>query len=372
MSTIPSHSVYALSTRVSDCRRCCQVDHPNRRRSGVAPGTLAKWPPAGLFRESVDHWQPTIRPPVRIFRSNGRRVADALETPVFIVALGYLPTYRVVVSQLNFSLETISSRQDRDQVPMPRTSSAAAKTSDNGQEPAWSIPSLREPRYSQSLERGLAILGCFTPKRPVLGIADIADELGMSRSTTHRYVITLVALGYLEQGASRKYRLGLRVTDLGMSALNSTGLREHAHPYLEELRQRTSYTTSLGVLDGRRHPVRRPRAQLPPRPEQASTSTCTPARALPAYCTSMGKLLLANLPEPEQRELIAADEADQARPQHDHEQESAARGARRGPRGGLRRQRRGAGAPSCTRSPRPCATRPARSSPPSTSPRTAR
>jgi IclR family pca regulon transcriptional regulator len=76
-----------------------------------------------------------------------------------------------------------------------------------------SIPSLREPRYSQSLERGLAILSCFTPKRPVLGIADIADELGMSRSTTHRYVITLLALGYLEQGASRKYRLGLRVTD---------------------------------------------------------------------------------------------------------------------------------------------------------------
>jgi IclR family pca regulon transcriptional regulator len=87
------------------------------------------------------------------------------------------------------------------------------------------VPRLAEPRYSQSLERGLAILSCFTPKRPVLGIADIADELGMSRSTTHRYVITLLALGYLEQGASRKYRLGLRVTDLGMSALNSTGLR---------------------------------------------------------------------------------------------------------------------------------------------------
>jgi DNA-binding IclR family transcriptional regulator len=100
------------------------------------------------------------------------------------------------------------------------------------------------------LERGLAILGCFTPQRPVLGIADIADELGMSRSTTHRYMITLLALGYIEQGASRKYRLGLRVTDLGMSALNSTGLREHSHPYLEELRQRTSYTVNLSVLDG--------------------------------------------------------------------------------------------------------------------------
>jgi len=107
--------------------------------------------------------------------------------------------------------------------------------------PAWpeesqSTPMLREARFSRSLERGLAILGCFTPEEPVLGIAEIADELGMSRSTTHRYVITLVALGYLEQGASRKYRLGLRVTDLGMSALNSTGLREHSRPYLEELR----------------------------------------------------------------------------------------------------------------------------------------
>ena len=62
---------------------------------------------------------------------------------------------------------------------MPRTSSVATKSITDGQEPAWSIPSLREPRYSQSLERGLAILGCFTPARPVLGIADIADDLGM-------------------------------------------------------------------------------------------------------------------------------------------------------------------------------------------------
>ncbi len=186
---------------------------------------------------------------------------------------------------------------------MPRTSQSAAKATTRA-EPAWSIPSLREPRYSQSLERGLAILGCFTPKRPVLGIADIADELGMSRSTTHRYVITLVALGYLEQGASRKYRLGLRVTDLGMSALNSTGLREHAHPYLEELRQRTSYTTSLGVLDGtdvlyvhRVRSFRRGQGKI-------ELDLHTGSR-LPAYATSIGKLLLASLPDPEQRDLIA-------------------------------------------------------------------
>jgi IclR family pca regulon transcriptional regulator len=138
----------------------------------------------------------------------------------------------------------------------------------------------------------------------VLGIANIADELGMSRSTTHRYVITLVQLGYLEQGASRKYRLGLKVTDLGMCALNATGLREHAHPYLDELRQRTNYTVSLAVLDGtdifyvdRVRSMRRNQNQTDPSPALGSR--------LPAYCTAMGKVLLANLPEGEQRGLIA-------------------------------------------------------------------
>lgn len=188
---------------------------------------------------------------------------------------------------------------------MPRTRESAAKAAGEAHDPAWSIPSLREPRYSQSLERGLAILGCFTPSRPVLGIADIADELEMSRSTTHRYVITLVALGYLEQGASRKYRLGLRVTDLGMAALSSTGLREHARPYLEELRHRTSCTAGVSVLDGeevllldRVRSLRRARAAVEPDLQAGSR--------LPAHSSASGKLLLAHLPEAEQRRAVAA------------------------------------------------------------------
>jgi IclR family transcriptional regulator, pca regulon regulatory protein len=167
----------------------------------------------------------------------------------------------------------------------------------------WTIPSLREPRYSQSLERGLAILGCFTPERPILGIADIADSLGMSRSTTHRYVITLVALGYLEQGASRKYRLGLHVTDLGMSALNSTSLREHAQPYLEELRRRTGYTINVAVLDGPEI-VYIARARSHRRAQQRIDLGLTLGSRLPAHCTAMGKLLMANLPDREWRALM--------------------------------------------------------------------
>jgi IclR family pca regulon transcriptional regulator len=168
---------------------------------------------------------------------------------------------------------------------------------------AWSIPSLREPRYSQSLERGLAILSSFTPERPIRGIADVADELGMRRSTTHRYMSTLVALGYLEQGAARKYRLGLRVTDLGMSALNSTALREHARPYLEELCRQSSYTVSLAVLDGAEIVyVDRVRSA---RRTTGKDLDLTPGSRLPAYCTAMGKLLLATLPDEEQRSLLS-------------------------------------------------------------------
>jgi IclR family transcriptional regulator, pca regulon regulatory protein len=188
---------------------------------------------------------------------------------------------------------------------MPQNARGKPRATAVEENPAWSLPGLRDPRYSQSLERGLAILGCFTPKRPVLGIADIADELDMSRSTTHRYVLTLTALGYLEQGAQRKYRLGLRVTDLGMSALNGTGLREHAHPYLEELRQRSTYTASLAVLDGSEI-VYVDRVRSLRRGQSEIDLGLAPGSRLPAYCTAMGKLLLANLPDTEQREILTS------------------------------------------------------------------
>jgi IclR family pca regulon transcriptional regulator len=165
------------------------------------------------------------------------------------------------------------------------------------------VPTLTHPRYSQSLERGLAILGCFTPGRSVLGIAEIADEIGISRSTTHRYVITFVALGFLERGASRKYRLGLRVNDLGMAKLNSMGLRVPSRPYLEELRERTSFTASLSVLYGAEI-LYVERARSFRRGQHEIDLNLRLGSRLPVYCTAMGKVLLANLPKSEQGELI--------------------------------------------------------------------
>jgi IclR family pca regulon transcriptional regulator len=166
------------------------------------------------------------------------------------------------------------------------------------------VPTLREPNYSQSVERGLAILECFRPAQPVRGIAEIAEELGMSRSTTHRYMFTLQALGYLEQVASRKYRLGLHVIDLGMSALNSMDLREHAHEPLAQLRDSSGYAASLATLDGAEI-VYLDRARSHRRGAHLIDRNIRVGSRLPAHATAMGKLLLAHLAPGEQRKLLA-------------------------------------------------------------------
>ena len=87
----------------------------------------------------------------------------------------------------------------------------------------------------------------------------------------------------------------LRVTDLGMSALNSTGLREHARPYLEELRQRTSYTVNLAVLDGPEI-LYVDRARSLRRGQNKIDLNLRPGSRLPAYCTSMGRCCSPTFP----------------------------------------------------------------------------
>jgi IclR family pca regulon transcriptional regulator len=195
------------------------------------------------------------------------------------------------------------SKSDAGAAPPGRNGAAGA---DPEVELDWEEPLTLggEARYSQSLERGLAILLCFTYERPLLGISELADMLGMSRSTTHRYVITLVALGYLYQGEHRKYRLALRVTDLGMSAMNATSLREHARPYIEELSRRSAFTVAVAVLDGP-DVLSVDRVRGSRRGQRLIDLGLTAGSRLPAHCTATGKLLIAHLPARERRELIA-------------------------------------------------------------------
>lgn len=159
-------------------------------------------------------------------------------------------------------------------------------------------------RFSSSLCAGLAMLTCFTAEHPVRGIADMAEELDLGRSTTHRYATTLVTLGYLEQGPSRKYRLSSRVSDFGLSLLDSMVVRRVAREHLRELRARTGRTASLGVLGGT-EVAYIDRWQGSRQGQYAVDAGIGLGTRLPVHCTAAGKALLAHLPEAEQRDVIA-------------------------------------------------------------------
>jgi IclR family pca regulon transcriptional regulator len=159
---------------------------------------------------------------------------------------------------------------------------------------------------SQSLERGLAILSAFRPSTPELGITELAKALGLSRSTSHRYVSTLARLGYLDQNAqTRKYRLGPRVLDLGFAAINSMELRQISAPHLQQLADETGHTVNMAILDGTDIVyIERCRTSQPGQRE-IDLNLHVGSR-LPAYCTSMGKVLLAYLAPERQVELLDA------------------------------------------------------------------
>jgi IclR family pca regulon transcriptional regulator len=166
------------------------------------------------------------------------------------------------------------------------------------------LPTSHEGRYSQSLERGLAILRAFTPERPWMGIAEIAEQLEMSRPTTHRYASTLVALNYLEQGRGRKYRLGMRAGDPGRSAVACTLARGISQQLLGQLRDSSGCTASLAVLDGS-HIVYVDRARAGRQGRSEVAARLGRGSRLPAADTALGRALLAELPEPKCRQALA-------------------------------------------------------------------
>ena len=157
---------------------------------------------------------------------------------------------------------------------------------------------------SQSLERGLAILSSFSSGRQLIGVSELARELALTRSTTHRYVATLARLGYLQQDeGTRKYSLGPRVLDLGFTAINSMELRHVAAPHLQRLCDETGHTVNMGILDDVDVVyVERCRASRS-RQNEIDLDLHVGSR-LPAYCTSLGKVLLAFLPDDERDEIV--------------------------------------------------------------------
>lgn len=102
----------------------------------------------------------------------------------------------------------------------------------------------------QTLERGLRLLSCFDDRHPELGITELATRMNLSKTIVYRIVATLEKLGFLTQNKeNRKYRLGLKVFELGVVAASQMELRKIALPVMQELAAQTNETVNLTVLD---------------------------------------------------------------------------------------------------------------------------
>ncbi|MET8149324.1 IclR family transcriptional regulator C-terminal domain-containing protein [Actinoplanes sp. NPDC049668] len=149
---------------------------------------------------------------------------------------------------------------------------------------------VREPHFVQSLERGLAVIRAFDAHHSELTLSEVARICDLTRAAARRFLLTLADLGYVRTDG-RLFSLTPRVLELGYSFLSSLSLPEVALPHLERLVAEVHESSSVSVLDGddivyvARVPTRR-----------IMTVAINVGTRFPAYATSMGRVLIANLP----------------------------------------------------------------------------
>ncbi len=154
----------------------------------------------------------------------------------------------------------------------------------------------------QSLERGMAVIQIFSRERPALTLSEVARLTGMTRATARRILLTLENLGHVKS-EGRLFSLTPRVLTLGWAYLSSLNLWEVAYPLMEELVEQTGESCSAATLD---LPDVVYVARMPTR-RIMSISLGVGSR-LPAHATSMGRVLLAGLPDDELERFLAENE----------------------------------------------------------------
>ncbi|WP_078597740.1 IclR family transcriptional regulator [Evansella clarkii] len=139
-----------------------------------------------------------------------------------------------------------------------------------------------------SVKRAIDILSCFTVEEPVLGNAEIAEKLNLSRSTTHHLIKTLCDQGVLMRDGSRKYRLGWKIIEWNNGVMFQHDIYNIALPLVKGLTERFRGTAHIGMYDkGDVIFVLKISSA-----EADFVPTFLGSRK-PAYSTSIGKVLLA-------------------------------------------------------------------------------
>lgn len=148
----------------------------------------------------------------------------------------------------------------------------------------------RSDESLKSLTKVSRVLDCFTTSQRSLSLADICARTGYPRSTTHRLLAAMREVGFVEQDRERDfYRLGLRLFELGNIVLANLELHREGRAIVEALHRLTSRAVHLAVFDGLR-------AVVIQRTEAEPMLSNTMVENSPAYCTSVGKAILAYQP----------------------------------------------------------------------------
>jgi DNA-binding IclR family transcriptional regulator len=175
-------------------------------------------------------------------------------------------------------------------------------TLDSVQEESGAGAPAVSPRYRiQAIERAVAILNAFSVDDPELGVTELAERVGLHKSTVHRFMVNLDAAGLVERNPrTGRYRLGLHIFELGGLVMQQMNLWDEALPFLESLVRDTGETGHLAVLDGGEAIyIERVEARRALRVPSAI------GRGYPAHATNLGKVLLADLPRERVAEIVA-------------------------------------------------------------------
>jgi IclR family transcriptional regulator, pca regulon regulatory protein len=148
----------------------------------------------------------------------------------------------------------------------------------------------QESHYVRALDRGLTIITAFNAERPELSVSDVAEITGITRAAARRFLLTLLDLGYVSSGG-RTFTLTPKVLELGYSYLSVLSLPEIARPYMSALVEEVGQGVSIAVLDGTES-VNVGRVEKTDSLVRVSVPVGT---RLPAFCNSMGRVLLAAL-----------------------------------------------------------------------------
>lgn len=151
----------------------------------------------------------------------------------------------------------------------------------------------RSPEQMGGFAKGLRVIEAFGAARPRLAIADIARLTGLDRATARRCLLTLAKAGYATHDG-KFFELTPRVLRLGHAYLEAAPLPTLLQPVLEQVSQETGESSSASVLDGAEitYIARASRRRI-------MSISLSPGSRLPAYCASMGRILLAARPEAE-------------------------------------------------------------------------